>query len=235
MRIDPIAYIHTPMREKFGIPRQSGLAADLPGYIVFCEEYRNAQALDGLDGYDYIWLLWEFEPSKNADKGFRAKVRPPRLGGNEYVGVFATRSPFRPNPIGLSSVKIDRIEMDTAEGPIIHVLGADLRDGTPIFDIKPYLPYVDAHPKARGGFTDATRLKELEVEFEEGYISSEINENDRLDFEQNKKPVLIQLLSQDPRPAYQDNPDREYGLAFYEYEVKFTVNGDKVTVKRLLK
>ena len=152
MNIEPIAYFHSPFHSKFGIPKQSGLVEELEGSIVFCPEYRNADALRGLDEFDYLWLIWGFSANKHAATSL--VVRPPLLGGNEKMGVFATRSPFRPNALGLSSVRISRIETDTTRGPVITVVGADLMDGTPIYDIKPYIPYADSHPEAKGGFTD---------------------------------------------------------------------------------
>ncbi len=161
MNIEPIAYFHSPFHSKFGIPKQSGLVEELEGSIVFCPEYRNADALRGLDEFDYLWLIWGFSANKHAATSL--VVRPPLLGGNEKMGVFATRSPFRPNALGLSSVRISRIETDTTRGPVITVVGADLMDGTPIYDIKPYIPYADSHPEAKGGFTDTHAICRLTV------------------------------------------------------------------------
>lgn len=232
MEIKPIAYIHTPFSQKFGIPRQSGLADEIIGTIEFVPPYRDAKALEGLENYDYLWLLWEFEDvTKEDDSEFRAQVRPPRLGGNEYVGVFATRSPFRPNPIGLSCVRIISIDPEAENGPLILVSGADLRDNTPIFDIKPYLPYVEAHPEARGGFTDYTRQRSLEVKFAEGYLE-ELDVCDRELFEADKKNPLMQVLSQDPRPAYQRDNQRVYGMNYYDYNIEFKVIDDVVIVQK---
>ena len=218
MQLEIIAKMHSPMKEKFGLPRQSGLANELKGTVVFEKKYSDKRAVEGLEGYDYIWLLWEFDGVKKSEGGggFRALVRPPRLGGNTYMGVFATRSPFRPNPIGMSCVKLESIEM-TDEGPILHISGADLRDGTPIFDIKPYLPYVEAHPEARGGFTDDTKMKYLKVEFED-------------DSYKDEEKALRELLSQDPRPAYQNDPERIYGMNYNGLNVRFRVVDDTVIV-----
>lgn len=203
MEIDVIARIHTPFDEKFGIPRQSGLASELPAEIHFEKKYSDMKAVEGLQGFDYIWLIWEFEGVRQEE--FRPRIRPPRLGGNEYVGVFATRSPFRPNPLGLSCVKLVGIE-ETKDGPVLHVSGADLRNNTPIYDIKPYIPYVDAHPEAKEGFTADTKDYALKVHITE-------NEERLLQaIPENLKKGLIQVLSQDPRPAYHDDPERVYGM-----------------------
>lgn len=217
MQLEIIAKMHSPMKEKFGLPRQSGLANELKGTVVFEEKYSDKRAVEGLEGYDYIWILWEFEGVKDT-KGeeFRAMVRPPRLGGNTYMGVFATRSPFRPNPIGMSCVKLESIEM-TDKGPVLHISGADLRDGTPIFDIKPYLPYAEAHPDARGGFTDETNMKRLEVVFED-------------DSYKEDEAALREILSQDPRPAYQNDPERVYGMNYKDMNVRFRVEEGTVFV-----
>ncbi|MDD5935986.1 MAG: tRNA (N6-threonylcarbamoyladenosine(37)-N6)-methyltransferase TrmO [Clostridiales bacterium] len=208
-----IAHVHTDFPTKFGIPRQSNLVKELKGTIVFEPEYRNPDALYGLDGFSHIWLLWQF--SENKRSTWSASVRPPRLGGNEYRGVFATRSPFRPNPIGLSSVKLERIEMDPTLGPVLHILGADLMDGTPIYDIKPYLPYTDCHTDATGGFTEVTNAHHLTVEIPESIASVLSSET---------LSALRGILAQDPRPAYQKDPERIYGLEFAGYEVKFQVD-----------
>lgn len=221
MEIEVIAHIHTPLPEKFGLPRQSGLAPDLKGTIVFEDKFSDMKAVEGLDGYDYIWILWEFEGVKQDE--FRPRVRPPRLGGNTYMGVFATRSPFRPNPIGLSCVKLDSIE-ETASGPVLHVSGIDLRDNTPIYDIKPYLPYVDAHPGVRGGFTDITGGYKLEVDCSEEILQV---------VEPELREGLLQILGQDPRPAYQDDPERVYGMDYDKYAVKFRVDTNKLVVNEI--
>lgn len=218
MEITPIAYIHTDFPEKFGIPRQSGISNSLKGIITFEPEYRNPEALRGLDGYDYLWLLWQFEVPRKS--GFTATVRPPRLGGNERMGVFATRSPYRPNPIGLSCVKLEEIR-STAEGPVLVVSGIDLRDHTPIFDIKPYLPYADAHPEAAAGFSDDVRGAQLEVDFAE-HLKAKLPAE--------KQQAVIDLLSQDPRPHYQDDPERIYGVSFAGHNIQFRIVGSTCTV-----
>jgi tRNA-Thr(GGU) m(6)t(6)A37 methyltransferase TsaA len=219
-----IAHIETDFPEKFGIPRQSGLVAELKGTIVFEPEYRNPDALKGIDGYDYLWLLWKFEvPNKN---GWSATVKPPRLGGNTPMGVFATRSPFRPNSIGLSSVRLESVELTSDRGPLLHVSGVDLRDQTPIYDIKPYLPYVDSHPEARGGFADDVKDYELRVEFPEDLLEA---------FPKEKQRAIIEVLKQDPRPSYQNDPERRYGVSFAGYDVHFTVDGDLLKVSDLEK
>ena len=216
MRI--IAHIRTDFPEKFGVPRQSGLVKELIGRIVFEPEYRNPDALRGIEGYDYLWLLWKFEGVER--EKWSPTVRPPRLGGETHVGVFATRSPFRPNPIGLSSVKLEGIEQ-TAEGMVLIVSGIDLRDHTPIYDIKPYLPYVDSHPDARGGFAEEKAGYALEVVF-----PSELLEK----FPKAKQPAIVEVLKQDPRPAYHDDAQRQYGVAFAGFNVRFCVEEGVLTV-----
>ena len=222
MQIKPIARIRSGFPEKFGIPRQSGLI-DTQSMIVFEEEYRNADALRGLDGYSHLWLIWGF--SLNEKKSWSPTVRPPRLGGNKRVGVFATRSPFRPNGLGLSCVKLEKIESN-AEGKILVVSGADITDGTPIYDIKPYLPYVDSVPEACGGFSDEHKEYFLEVEF---YAS--IKEN----LSEVQLQEIKEILSLDPRPSYQDDKDRVYGLSFGGFEIKFKCDGIKIIVTEILK
>lgn len=217
MEIRPIAHIRTDFPEKFGVPRQSGLATGLPGSIIFEEEFRNADALRGLEGFDRIWLIWEFSHN-HRDGRWSALVRPPRLGGNATLGVFATRSPFRPNPLGLSCVEIDRIETDTPEGPVIRVLGADLVDGTPIYDIKPYVAYADAFPEVRSGFVDNLSDKRLEVSFR-----CPVSDPDM-------RTALEEVLSLDPRPSYQNDPERVYGLSFRGHDVHFKVKGNSLEV-----
>ncbi len=217
-----IARIHSDFPAKFGIPRQSGLV-DTRAKIIFEKEYRNPYAVRGLEEYSYLWLLWEFSESKRAE--WSPTVRPPRLGGNKRVGVFATRSPFRPNPIGLSSVKLDKIEISNAYGPVLHVTGADLMDGTPIFDIKPYLPYVDSHPQASGGFADQVRGYQLKVEFPAQWKEKVPLE----DWE-----ILEEILAQDPRPSYQNDPDRVYGMRYNNLEIKFSVEEDVITVREVV-
>ena len=214
-----IARMRSPFPAKFGIPRQSGLVAGLRSTIVFEPDYRNPDALRGLEGFSHLWVIWSF--SKAARETWSPTVRPPRLGGNTRMGVFTTRSPFRPNPIGLSSVKIERIEQDPRLGPVIHVTGADLLDGTPIFDLKPYLPYTDSHPDALGGFTDGYRGYQLVVDFPPALL-------DRVP--PSARDALVGVLAQDPRPSYQDDPDRVYGMAFGTVDVKFTVAGGVLTV-----
>ena len=225
MRITPIAHIRTDFPEKFGIPRQPGVVEELKGRIVFEPEYRNPDMIRGLEEFSHIWLIWEF--SKNlADDGsskFSPTVRPPRLGGNKRIGVFATRSPFRPNPLGLSVVKIDHVESDTPEGPVIYVKGADMVDGTPIYDIKPYIAYADSIPEAKGGFTDNMEYKTLKVEWELEDIPDAV------------KDSLEKILSNDPRPHYQNDPDRVYGMSYAGYEVKFKVTGEVLTVLSVTK
>lgn len=215
-----IAHIETDFDSKFGIPRQSGLVPELRGRIVFEPEYRVADALRGLDGFSHLWLIWDFSEAHREE--WSPTVRPPRLGGNVRMGVFATRSPFRPNPIGLSSVEIESIELVTPQGPVIWVKGADLMNGTPIFDIKPYLPFADSHPEAKGGFTDQTRQQpSLEVEFSEEILSL---------FSTEKLEALRQVLSQDPRPHYQHDDNRIYGMDFGGKNIHFTIKNDKLRV-----
>ncbi|MCD8299704.1 MAG: tRNA (N6-threonylcarbamoyladenosine(37)-N6)-methyltransferase TrmO [Clostridiales bacterium] len=213
-----IAHIHTDFPEKFGVPRQSGLAPSLSGTVVFTPEYRNVDALRGLEGYDYIWLIWGFEGT--GDGPWKPMVRPPRLGGNKKMGVFATRSPFRPNPIGLSSVRLESTPQ-TEQGTVLKVSGIDMRDGTPIFDIKPYIPYADSHPEARGGFTDETTYRVLDVDFPEELLERVASD---------KRDALLEVLRQDPRPHYQEDAGRVYGMAFDKYNVQFRVVDGKMTV-----
>ena len=213
MEIKPIAHIFTDFPEKFGIPRQSGLAGTLRGRIVFEKGVRNPDALRGLEGFSHLWLVWEF--SANRQNGtWQPTVRPPRLGGNRHMGVFATRSPFRPNPLGLSCVEIDGIEWDTPDGPVIVVRGADLMDGTPIFDIKPYIKYADSRPDAVCGYVDELEDRHLEV-----VIPDELAEDLAPDFLQS----LMAVLELDPRPSYHDDPEREYGMSFAGRNVRFRV------------
>ena len=213
-----IARIKSEFPEKFGIPRQSGLVSSLKAQIIFEEEYRNLDAVRGLDEFSHLWIIWQF--SKAVRDTWSPTVRPPRLGGNKRIGVFATRSPFRPNAIGLSSVKIEKIDLDGENAPVIHVSGADLMDGTPSFDIKPYLAYTDAHPDAVGGFTENVADRRLKVEFDGELINSVPDEI---------KTALCDLLAEDPRPSYQNDSQRVYGLSFSGYEIGFTV--DKKTLK----
>ena len=215
-----IAKIHTPFREKFGIPRQSGLAS-VPGEIVFEKPYRNPDALRGLEGFSHLWLIFSFSESVRED--FSPTVRPPRLGGNRRMGVFATRSPFRPNAIGLSCVRLEKIEQ-TEKGPVIHVRGADLLDGTPILDIKPYLPLADCHPEATGGFAEAVADYALTVQIPDE-IKARIAPEDL--------SVIEEILAEDPRPSYQDDPERIYHMDYAQYALSFTVAEGILTVTDL--
>lgn len=215
----PVAYFRSPFSSKFGIPRQAGVVADVRGCIVLDKEYRTADAVRGMEEFDYLWLIWGFSANKHCAKG--VTVRPPRLGGNKQMGVFATRSPFRPNPIGLSSVRIDHIDYGCPDAPVIHVLGADLMDGTPIYDIKPYIPYTDAHPEARGGFTDTTEWQPLEVVVPE-------------ELQPNVSEQLLKILAQDPRPHYHNDPTRIYGMPFDGKDVRFRVDGKVLTIVEII-
>lgn len=243
MEIRPIAHIRTAFAEKFGVPRQSGLAKQLRGRIVFEKEFRNPDALRGLEGFSHLWIIWEFSAnrkvcSQKSTEGMLAQpiseetigkcnwqptVRPPRLGGNTQMGVFATRSPFRPNPLGLSCVKIAGIELNTPEGPVVEVAGADLMDGTPIYDIKPYIRYADAHPEAVCGYVDALHERSLKV-----VLPKEFSEKIK---DKTLIPSLIETLQLDPRPSYHDDPEREYGMSFAGYNIRFTVSEDILTVR----
>ena len=219
MTLKVIAHIHTAFPTKFGIPRQSGLVDSLRGEVVFTPEYRNADAMRGLEDFSYIWLVWQF--SGAVRDNWSPTVRPPRLGGNTRMGVFATRSPFRPNPLGLSSVKLEAIEHRPDVGPVLIVRGADLMDGTPIYDIKPYIPYADCHPDASEGFTGQTRMHLLQVEFPPT-LMAQVPEADR--------DALTGVLASDPRPSYQHDPERVYGMEFAGLEVHFRVDGEVLTV-----
>ena len=220
-----IARNHTDFPEKFGIPRQSGLVDGLTGRIVFEEKYRNPDALRGIEGFSHLWLIWQF--SRAIREEWSPTVKPPRLGGNQRMGVFATRSPFRPNPIGLSCVRLQRVELHTAEGPVLWVAGIDLLDGTPIYDVKPYLPYADCHPEATGGFAQEVMGHRLEVAFPEELLALVPPE---------KREALREVLAQDPRPGYQHNePDRRYGVAFAGLDVRFTVEGDVLLVREVVR
>ena len=214
MNIEPIAYFRSPLTSKFGIPRQAGIVRELRGQIVFESAYRNAEALRGLEAFDYLWIIWGFSENVEAEK--HATVRPPLLGGNERRGVWATRSPFRPNNLGLSSVRIERIE----DG-VIHVLGADLMDGTPIYDIKPYLEYVDSHTGVRSGFVDERKWQRLEVVMADELLAQ---------FTKNDQQALLSLLAEDPRPQYHDDAQRVYGLPFAGRDVRFRVDGQRLEV-----
>lgn len=217
-----IARIRSDFPTKFGIPRQSGLA-DAPARIVFEREYRNADALRGIEGFSHLWLIWQF--SEAVRDGWSPTVRPPKLGGNRRMGVFATRSPFRPNAIGLSSVRLNRVELHTPDGPVLHVSGADLMDGTPIFDIKPYLAYTDAHPDATGGFALQNRDGVLQVCCTEELLAR---------LPAGRCDALLAILAQDPRPGYQHEPGRIYGFPFAGCEVRFSVEGNTLTVHDII-
>lgn len=214
-----IAHIETDYTEKFGIPRQSGLNNEVVGRIVFEKEYRNPEAFRGLEDFSHIWLLWQF--SAAVREKWSPTVRPPLLGGNKRMGVFATRSPFRPNNIGLSAVKLERVEYDPQDGPVLFVRGADLMNGTPIFDIKPYLPYADSIPDAVGGFTEKLGERRLTVTFK-GDAGEKLPEE--------KRASLISVLEGDPRPSYQNDPERIYGFSFGGYEISFTVEENNLYV-----
>ena len=219
--MEPIARIHNPYDEKFGVPRQSGLAEEVVSTIVFEEKYRVPEALRGIEEFSHLWLIWAFDRAER--ESWSPTVRPPRLGGNQRVGVFATRSPFRPNAIGLSCVKLLSVEK-TPEGSVLKVAGADLVSGTPIYDIKPYLPYADCKPEAVGGFTDRTEKRTVEVRFSESASAA---------LSPEEKAALASVLRQDPRPAYQDNPDREYAFSFGGKNVRFSVRDGILTVSAI--
>ena len=214
-----IAHIHTDFPDKFGIPRQSGLVKELTGKIVFEPEFRNPEAVRGLEEFSHIWLLWKFSESEK--EHWSATVKPPRLGGKKRVGVFASRSPFRPNDIGLSSVRLEHVEMDENAGPMLHVSGIDLMDGTPIYDIKPYVPLSDCHPEASEGYTKETKQHQLKVEFPEEYLRI---------YPEEKRQAVLGVLAEDPRPAYVKDEKRVYGVSFAGYDVKFRVIGDVLRV-----
>ena len=226
MELKIIARIRTDFPEKFGLPRQSGIVPELCGIVVFEPEYRNPDALRGLEGYSHLWLLWGFSEgfaseSQRTEKNWSPTVRPPRLGGNVRMGVFATRSPNRPNPVGLSCVKLDGIETDPKDGPVLRVSGIDMMDGTPIYDIKPYLPHVDSHPDARGGFAGEVTGARLSVKVPDELLPT---------LPEDKREPLIALLREDPRPSYQRDEERVYGFPYAGFEVSFRVAGDVLTV-----
>ena len=214
-----IARIVSDFPTKFGVPRQSGMSDALKATVVFEPEYRVAEALRGVEEFSHLWLIWQF--SQAVRPGWSPTVRPPRLGGNKRLGVFATRSPFRPNPVGLSCVRLEGVERHPALGPVLHVAGADLLDGTPIYDIKPYAPYSDAHPEAMGGFTDQVERRRLTVDCPPQLLAV---------VPEDKREALLDILAEDPRPAYQRDPQRVYGLTFAGLEVRFTVAGETLTV-----
>lgn len=219
-----IARIRTDFKEKFGIPRQSGLVDSLRARIVFEQEYRVREALRGIEDFSHLWLIWEFSEAKRED--WSPTVRPPRLGGNKRVGVFATRSPFRPNPVGLSSVKLIGVEHSAAEGDVLIVSGADLMDGTPIYDIKPYLPFTDSHPDAIGGFADEKKEYSAEV-----IIPDEVAKATPL----NRLEEIKELLAQDPRPSYRDDEEREYGMTYAGLDISFKATDNQITVTKIVK
>ena len=221
--IQAIARIRSDFPTKFGIPRQSGLVEDLRSTVVFEPEYRNPDALRGIEEFSYLWLIWQF--SQAVRQGWSPTVRPPRLGGNTRMGVFATRSPFRPNNLGLSCVRLLGIEHTREYGPVLHVGGADLMDGTPIFDIKPYIPYADAHPEAAGGFTDTAGDFLLDVDFPAELLSL---------LPEDKRAAALGVLSHDPRPSYQHKPGRVYGLNFAGFDIRFTVEENQLIVQEVV-
>ena len=218
-QLNIIAHIRSDFTTKFGIPRQSGLVEELEARVVFEPEYRSPDALRGLEGFSHLWLIWEFSQARR--ESWSPTVRPPRLGGNQRLGVFATRSPFRPNPIGLSCVRLTGIDLHTPQGPVIRVAGADLMDGTPIYDIKPYLPYADCKPEAAGGFASAPKEATLTVHIPEEFVEK---------IPEGKRAAVAGVLAQDPRPSYQDDPERVYGMGFGGMEIKFKVDGENLTV-----
>lgn len=219
LTVQAIAHVHSPFAGKFGVPRQSGLADEVKATVVFCPEYRSREAVRGLENFSHIWLIWRFHQAVRDT--WSPTVRPPRLGGNQRVGVFASRSPFRPNAIGLSAVRLEAVEDHPDLGPVLHVAGADLVDGTPILDIKPYVPYADAYPDATGGFVDQVPRQILEVDIPESWMQQIPAEH---------RQALIQVLAQDPRPSYQRNPERVYGMTYGGWNVRFTVNDSRLTV-----
>ena len=239
MEIQPIGFFHSPLTSKFGIPRQSGLAESLAGSIVFEPDYRRAEAVRGLENFDYVWLIWQFSACSTSGRLLPSgrknpstlhpssstpiplTVRPPRLGGNRRVGVFASRSPFRPNSLGLSCVRLDHIEQHPQLGPVLHVLGADLMDGTPIFDVKPYVTYADSRPDARSGFVDEEQWEPLQVEMPADVIAV---------FTAEEQDALRSILAQDPRPRYHDDDTRIYGMPFAGHDVRFCVSKGVLTV-----
>lgn len=215
--MNPIAHILSPYNEKFGIPRQSNIVESVESSIVFEPDFRFAESLRGIEEFDYLWLIWQF--SDNVDAGWSPTVRPPRLGGNRRMGVFATRSPFRPNHLGLSSVRLLEVQLHTPDGPVLRVAGADLKDGTPIFDIKPYIPYTDSHPDARSGFAPMAPRERLEVVCEDALMAK---------IPSSMREPLRETLSLDPRPSYHDDSERVYGMKFHGFDVRFRVSKEDV-------
>ena len=230
MEIRPVAFFRSPFPEKFGIPRQAGVVPSLEGRVELTAPYDDPSALRGLEGFEYAWLIWGFSANAAPEEdgaSFRATVRPPRLGGNERVGVFASRSPFRPNGLGLSAVRIRQV----GPGPVILVEGADLMDGTPVYDIKPYVPYADSHPGVRSGFVDAAQWEPLRVVIPDAVRETALRDG----MEERTLDTLEEVLAQDPRPAFQDDPARAYGLTFDGFQIRFTVEGKQLTVKEIRK
>lgn len=217
--IHPIAHMKSDFPTKFGIPRQANLVTQLRSAIVFEPEYRVADALRGIEGFSHLWIIWQFSQAVRSD--WSPTVRPPRLGGNTRMGVFATRSPFRPNNLGLSCVKLEGVEQHPTLGTVLHVSGADLMDGTPIFDVKPYIPYADCHPEALGGFTDGAGEFLLQVDFPEELLNR---------LPESKREAAVEVLRHDPRPSYQRDPERIYGLPFAGFDIRFRVKEDRLTV-----
>ena len=224
MQIEPIAHIHTDFPTKFGVPRQSGLASELTSTIVFAPAYRNPDCLRGIADFSHLWLIWEFD--KVAGAGWSPTVLPPKLGGKTRVGVFATRSPFRPNPLGLSCVQLVKADLHTKDGPVLYVAGADLVDGTPVYDIKPYLPHIEAVPDAAAGFAGRVKDYALKVSCPDELLYK---------LPEEKREALLAVLSEDPRPSYQNDEMRVYGFGFAGYEIKFRVKGDTLLVEKVEK
>lgn len=234
IRISPVAYFHSPFSSKFGIPRQSGVVEELEGRIVLTPEFRRTEALKEIDGFEFLWLIWGFSANEGR---WQMTVRPPRLGGNRSVGVFASRSPFRPNGLGLSSVRLDRIDREAPDAPVLIVKGADLMDGTPIYDIKPYVRYSDSHPEARSGYTDNAGWREARVSFpdelKERFIS--LAEEFGTENASSVLKALTGILAQRPVPQYQSAPGRIYGMPFMGCDVRFRIDGDEVTVTDIVR
>ncbi len=223
LTVHPVAHIYTDFQDKFGIPRQSGRIPSLIGKIVFTPEYRIHEAIRGIEGFSHLWLIFDF--SKSHRKEWSPTVRPPRLGGNKRIGVFASRSPFRPNPIGLSSVKLERVEHDEQDGDVLIVSGADLLDGTPILDIKPYLPFSDSHTEAVAGYADEFKGHRLEVDFPPELLAK---------LPPEKRRAAEECLAEDPRPSYQNDPERSYGMKFAGFDIRFKIDGEKLEVTDIL-
>ena len=222
MEIEKIGHVKTLFKTKFGLPRQSGISNNIKAQIIFEPKYRSREALRGLESFSHVWVIWGFSESQS--KEFSPTVRPPRLGGNTRVGVFASRSPFRPNSLALSCMEIEKIELDSDQGPILHLLGADMMDGSPVYDIKPYVPHADCKPNASGGFSDTIEEYRLEVVIPD-HVSKILG---------NEKTLcLYDALREDPRPSYIENDDRVYGFFFDKYEIKFTVSGKTLTVTEI--